>query len=121
MYLCYIDESGTPDVPGNTSHYVLAGLSIPIGQWKNCDNQIHAIKGRYGLERAELHVAWMLRPYLEQRQIADFVALNSRQRVSAVQKLRIAELLRLQRTGKTGRPLYVQTRKNYKKRKATFT
>ena len=20
MYLCYIDESGTPDVPGNTSH-----------------------------------------------------------------------------------------------------
>ena len=24
MYLCYIDESGTPDIPGNTSHYVLA-------------------------------------------------------------------------------------------------
>ena len=29
MQLCYIDESGTPDVLGNTSHYVLAGISVP--------------------------------------------------------------------------------------------
>ena len=37
MYLCYIDESGTSVVPGNTSHFVLAGLSIPIVQWKGGD------------------------------------------------------------------------------------
>ena len=24
MYLCYIDESGTPELPGNSSHFVLA-------------------------------------------------------------------------------------------------
>ena len=26
VYFCYIDESGTPQVPGNTSHYVLCGV-----------------------------------------------------------------------------------------------
>ena len=38
MHLCYIDESGTPDVPGTTSHYVLAGLSIPDNFWKQHKN-----------------------------------------------------------------------------------
>jgi hypothetical protein len=33
MYLCYIDESGTPESSGNTSHFVLAGISIPIWHW----------------------------------------------------------------------------------------
>ena len=33
MYLCYIDESGTSDIPGNTSHLILAGLSLPIWHW----------------------------------------------------------------------------------------
>ena len=40
MYLCYIDESGTPDVPGNTSHYVLAGVSIPVQYWRDCDEEL---------------------------------------------------------------------------------
>ncbi len=35
MHLCYIDESGTPDVPGNTSHYVLAGLYVADEDWKS--------------------------------------------------------------------------------------
>ena len=43
MYLCYIDESGTPDIPGNTSHYVLAGLSVPISYWKSCDKEIESV------------------------------------------------------------------------------
>jgi len=30
MILCYVDESGTPDIPGNTSHYILTGLSYNI-------------------------------------------------------------------------------------------
>ncbi len=29
MFLCYIDESGTSNIPGNTSHFILAGLAIP--------------------------------------------------------------------------------------------
>jgi hypothetical protein len=37
MHFCYVDESGTSNIPGNTSHFVLAGLSIPIELWQNCD------------------------------------------------------------------------------------
>jgi hypothetical protein len=116
MYLCYIDESGTPDIPGNTSHYVLAGLAVPIKNWKSCDQQVYSIKKKYGLEKSEIHVAWILRPYLEQGRIADFDQLDYIQRVSQVQTLRNAELLRLQRTGNS--KLYRQTRKNYQKTEA---
>lgn len=28
VYFCYVDESGTLQIPGNTSHYVLCGISI---------------------------------------------------------------------------------------------
>jgi hypothetical protein len=49
MYLCYIDESGTSDIPGNTSHFVLAGLSIPIWHWKDCDREVETIKRKYAL------------------------------------------------------------------------
>jgi len=34
MNLCYMDESGTPDIPGNSSHFILVGFSIPITYWK---------------------------------------------------------------------------------------
>jgi len=97
MFLCYIDESGTPDRPGNTSHYVLAGISIPILSWKDCDNQIESIKRRHGLEDKEIHVAWILRPYLEQSRIASFGSLDYQQRRSQMESARAAEVLRLQR------------------------
>lgn len=112
MQLCYIDESGTSDIPGNTSHFVLAGIAIPIWQWNNCDRQIFAIKKRYSIESSELHTAWILRPYLEQRAIPNFADLDYRRRVYEVQKIRTAELLRLQRVNVKQ---YWQTRKNYKK------
>ncbi|MBO4560892.1 MAG: DUF3800 domain-containing protein [Bacteroidaceae bacterium] len=41
VYFCYIDESGTPQIPGNTSHYVLCGISIPVKYWKKCDRQFY--------------------------------------------------------------------------------
>ena len=66
MHLCYIDESGTSDIPGNTSHFVLAGISVPVWHWKDCDIRISAIKAKYALRGSEIHVAWMLRKYLEQ-------------------------------------------------------
>lgn len=116
MYLCYVDESGTSDVPGNTSHFILSGLSIPIHRWKYCDNQILTIKRRYELESAEIHVGWMLRTYLEQSRITNFENLTYTQRESQVRQYRTAELLRLQRTGNPRH--YYQTKKTYKKTEA---
>ncbi len=66
MYLCYVDESGTPEIPGNTSHYVLAGLAIPVWHWKTCDKDLRKLKTGYGLQDAEIHTGWLLRPYREQ-------------------------------------------------------
>jgi len=93
MYLCYIDESGTPDIPGNSSHYVLAGISIPIEYWRRCDQQVDAIKDRYKLGNTEIHVAWILRPYKEQRQIQNFISMDYGQRRAEVENLRNRELL----------------------------
>ena len=38
MQLCYIDESGTPELTGNTSHFVLAGISVLINIGANTIN-----------------------------------------------------------------------------------
>jgi hypothetical protein len=109
----YIDESGTSSIPGNTSHFILAGLSIPIWHWKDCDREISAIKRNYQLESAEIHTAWILRPYIEQNRVPNFTTLNYSQRRSEVDRLRRAELLRLQRSGNPRH--YKQTKKNYRK------
>ena len=111
MHLCYIDESGTPDLPGNTSHYILAGLSIPDEFWKQHNSQIERVKRRYGLEDVEIHVAWMMRKYLEQQSILGFDSMPTVRRRSEVRRKRNEELLRLQRVNRKG---YKQTRKNYK-------
>jgi len=116
MYLCYIDESGTSDIPGNTSHFVLAGLSIPIKYWKSCDKAIQTIKNKYDLQDAEIHIAWILRPYLEQTRISNFENLDYTQRRSQVQRFRKAELLRLQKAKNPKH--YFQTKKNYKRTEA---
>lgn len=112
MHLCYIDESGTSAIPGNCSHYVLAALSVPDSYWKNYNRQVEEIKQRYGLSEAEIHVAWMMRPYVEQEAIEDFDIMSEAERRSQVQSSRTAELLRLQ---KVDSKRYQQTRKNYGK------
>lgn len=95
MYLCYIDESGTSQVPGNTSHFILAGLSIPIWHWNDSDRGLRRIRERYDLVDAELHTAWMLRHYIEQSKIPDFAKLGRVNCRSQVESLRTAELLRV--------------------------
>ena len=112
MYFCYIDESGTPEIPGTSSHYVLCGLAIPINKWKTCDSQIQTIKRKYGLANAELHTGWILRTYLEQGRISDFEKLSYNERRTAVLKERAKELLRLQHGGNP--KLYKQSKKNYR-------
>lgn len=113
MYLCYVDESGTPHIPGNTSHFVLAGLSIPVWHWKDCEREINALKAKYDLKSAEIHTAWMLRKYLEQTKVADFDSLDYAQRRYEVGRQRKTDLLRLQKAGNPKR--YRRTRKNYNK------
>ncbi len=111
MYLCYIDESGTPDVPGNTSHFILAGVSIPIWHWHDADREIRQVLSRYGLDTAELHTAWLLRPYHEQRQIPNFEQMTWVNRRAAVIQKRTAALLALQRRQK--KSAYRQAKKTY--------
>ncbi len=110
MYVCYIDESGTPDIPGNTSHFVLAGLCIPIAEWRAIDVSISALLKSYGLDGAEFHTAWILRKYLEQTQIPGFDIMDWAARRSAVQQARTKELLRLQKHSSPG---YKQVKKTY--------
>lgn len=112
MYLCYIDESGTSSIPGNTSHFILTGISIPIWHWSDSDRELGRIKQRYQLQDAELHTAWILRPYPEQLSIPRFDTLPYARRKVEVERLRNTELLRLQRSQKNKQ--YKQTKKNFK-------
>ncbi len=112
MYLCYMDESGTSAIPGNTSHFVLAGICVPIWHWKDCDRELQIIKNRYDLGNAELHTAWLLRKYLEQVRVPNFDRLSRTQRRSEVERLRKLELLRLQNQSIPKN--YRQTKKSYR-------
>jgi Protein of unknown function (DUF3800) len=116
VYFCYIDESGTPEIPGNTSHYILAGLSIPISHWKLCEKGIVDLKKKYDLEHSEVHTGWIVRKYLEQSKITGFESMTYAQRRYEVEKLRKTELLRLQKSA--NRSHYKQTRKNYRQTEA---
>jgi hypothetical protein len=116
MFLCYLDESGTPDIPGNTSHYVLAGIVVPIWHWRDCDREIGVIRKKYGLVGEEIHTAWILRPYLEQRKISNFQTLSCVERRQKAEAYRNGELLRLQRA--KNQKAYRQAKKNYAKTNA---
>lgn len=115
MNLCYLDESGTSQIPGNTSHFILAGLAIPVGYWKTCDNDILTLKKKWGFAPYEIHTAWMLRKYLEQNKISEFDNMTFKQRRIEVTRYRTKELYRLQ---KSNIKQYHQTKKNYRKTKA---
>jgi len=116
LYLLYVDESGTSSIPGNTSHFILSGISVPIWHWKDCDRELSDIKKEYSLSDAEIHTAWIIRKYFEQSRIQNFSSLNYLQRRSEVEKLRRAELIRLQRSRNSRH--YKQTKKNYRKTEA---
>jgi len=111
MYLCYVDESGVPQIPGNTSHFILCGLSIPAENWKKCDFEISSLKQRWDLTNTEVHTAWMARPYLEQNKIADFTSLSLADRIAAINQYRKTELFRLQRS--KNHKQYHQQKKNF--------
>lgn len=104
MYLCYLDESGTTGTTtGDTTHFVLAGISIPIWHWRDADRDVSRVLSRYNLADAELHTAWMLRKYLEQSRIPNFEQLDHGGRRREVNRRRSRELSRLGGSANDGR------------------
>lgn len=84
-YLLYVDESGVPSHHASqTSHFALAGLAIPADRWADCHDQIEGLKATFGIAGKEIHVAWLLRPYVEQARVADFATLPRSKRGPAV-------------------------------------
>ena len=94
MYLCYLDESGTVEKTGNTDTFVLLGLAVPADTWKAKDAEVSAIKTKYGLTEAEIHTAWLLRDYPEQKRIPGFQAMDWQHRTRAVLAARTLNLAR---------------------------
>ncbi|HEY5331147.1 MAG TPA: DUF3800 domain-containing protein [Acidobacteriaceae bacterium] len=111
MHLCYVDESGTPDVPGTSSHFVLAGIALPISEWKKFDSTLFGIMSRYDLGGKELHTAWILRKYIEQSRIPDFETMQRAARRAATHKVRVSLLLAAQKAGNNA--AYRQMKKTY--------
>lgn len=116
VYFCYVDESGTPQIPGNTSHYVLCGISIPVNNWKKCDVAINRIKEKYGLADTEIHTGWIMRSYLEQTRIPGFEKMNYDDRRREVIKQRKAEIFRVKKLNNS--KSLKQLKKNYKQTEA---
>ena len=94
MYICYIDESGTPELDVGI-HYALVGIAIPAYRWRDCDKQINAIKSKYKLKNEEIHSAWMRRYYREQKKIIKYEQLTYEARRNAVE-LKLKESLRIE-------------------------
>lgn len=93
MRICYLDESGTPELSGGTSHFVLLALSIQGETWKEKDSQITRIKQRFGLSQAEIHTGWLARRYVEQEKIPNFDVMSEAARRTAVLNARKAFLV----------------------------
>src|ERR1700739_4908177 len=77
MHLCYIDESGVPELNQGTTHFVLLGLSIEAWDWRSQDRAVSVVKRKFGLGEAEIHTGWMTRRYLEQEKIPNFHTLDA--------------------------------------------
>ena len=109
MFLFYVDESGTPEIPGVSDHFVLAAIGIPVDKWTKCDKQINQLKTSYSLSEAEIHVGWMVRHYQEQEEIADFEKMTPAERREAVTVMREKIIQKRKSEGKD----YKQYKKNY--------
>ncbi len=92
MFILYLDESGVPARhPSQTSHYVLLGAAIYEGTWFALEKRINDIKSGFALgdpHSLELHAAWLIKPYFEQRRVPDFDKLTHTARRDAVLSVR---------------------------------
>jgi hypothetical protein len=94
MYFCYLDESGTPQLGAQTTHFILLGIAIPAAAWHTKDRRVNAIKARHGLNEIEVHTGFMARRFPEQERIPNFENLDSVQRRAAVQAERDKSLIK---------------------------
>lgn len=94
MYICYLDESGNTNPADASKHFVLVGLAVLAQSWKHKDGEIDAIKARYGLQGKEIHTAWMLRDYPEQRAVPNFDGETFEQRTRLTLAVRTQNLAR---------------------------
>lgn len=95
MYFCYLDESGNVAATDLSSlHFVLVGLAILAPSWKHKDIEIDGIKKKYGFENEEVHTAWMLREYPEQKTIPNFEQQDFEARKRLVLAVRTQNLAR---------------------------
>ena len=109
MFLFYVDESGTPEIPGVSDHFVLAAIGIPVDKWTKCDKQINQLKTSYSLSDAEIHVGWMVRHYKEQEDIENFEKMTPAERREAVTIMREKIIQKRKAEGKDCK----QYKKNY--------
>lgn len=114
MFLCYLDESGSPE-PTGTSHFVLLGLALPATSWKARDLEVVKLKQKHRLEGREVHTAWMIRKYPEQERISGFTALSDADRRAAVNVERKADLAK---ASLRGQKAITTLARNYKKTEA---
>jgi len=113
LRICYLDESGVPELGAETAHFVFLGLSIHGETWKAKDGEVATIKRRFGLAGSEIHAAWLARRYLEQENIAGFDAMLPDDRRRAVQRARDAFLVA--KAAKKGPRAVEKDRKNFRK------
>ena len=102
-----------PELGGGTSHFVFLGLSIQGETWRAKDDEIAAIKQRFGLANAEIHTAFLARRYLEQEQVPGFDTLGDADRRAAVRRARDQFLVAKAAT--RGLPAVQQDRRNFAK------
>lgn len=84
MHILYVDESGNPDDEPTSSHFVIAGLSLPLHTWKDRDADLRRLFTEHRLAGAEVHSAWMARRYPEQQRIDGFHTLSESSRRDSV-------------------------------------
>ncbi len=100
MYICYLDESGVPELAGGTTHFVLLGLAIPAESWREKDAAITELKVIHRLGTAELHAGWMARRFTEQERIHNFSQMSEAERRAAVLAERRTDMNRAAARGK---------------------
>jgi Protein of unknown function (DUF3800) len=113
MFLCYLDESGVPEIGQGTSHYVLLGFAIQVWDWKGQDGAVADLKKGFDLESAEIHAGWIFRRYGEQEHIPGFEVMDREARRKAVLHKRNQTLQKLGAT--KGHSAVRETRKTFRK------
>jgi hypothetical protein len=114
MYICYLDESGTPELTGSGTQFVYAGFAIPALTWRDKDIQIQTIKDQHFLTNTEIHTAWISRPYPEQDKIPNFINMSHEERKKNVIYARTINLSRRIANGEAEKKLKA-LKTNYRK------